>query len=121
METTLNTYRMADVPDSPTMEGYFNECLTVELSRREIYWLRDMLKKKIEAARQGMNCPNAHPQKKRSRYEEFAFLRGIQERLYGSDPDGAAQRAEYRETLYKQAEELESKAAEIRELYNSIG
>lgn len=112
---------MADVPDSPTMEGYFSECLTVELSRREIYWLRDLLKKKIESARQGMNNVNTHPQKKRSRYEEFVFLRGIQERLYGSDPDGAAERAEYREQLCAQAAELEAKAAEIRELCNSMG
>lgn len=120
MKTVQNIYSMPSASETPTVEKYFEEILKVELSRREIYWLRDLLRKKIESARQGMNDVNTHPQKKRSRHEEFVFLRGIQERLYGSDPDGAAERAEYREQLGAQAEELEAKAAEIRELYNSM-
>lgn len=113
---------MPETPaDVPTIAGYFEELLNVELTRLQVYFLRDMLKKRIDGARQGMNDPKTHPQKKRSRYEEFAFLRSIQDRLYGSDPDGAAERAEFRASLQSQADALEAKAAEIRELYNSMG
>lgn len=122
METTQNRYRMPEPPaEVPTMDGYFEEPLNVELTRRQVYFLRDALKKRIASAQQGMSDPKTHPQKKRSRYEEWTFLRGIQERLYGSDPDGSAARAEFRASLQSQADALEAKAAEIRELYNSMG
>lgn len=122
MERTQNTYRMPEAPaEVPTIAGYLDEPLDVQLTRRQVYFLRDMLKKRIAGASQGMNDPKTHPQKKRSRYEEWSFLRGIQERLYGSDPDGVAERAEFRASLQSQADALEAKAAEIRELYNSMG
>lgn len=111
---------MPSVPETPTVAGYFEETLQVELTRREVYYLRDQIKKKIESAGQALKCLNTHPQKRRARFEECRFLKGIQDRLYGSDPDGAAERAEYREQLRAQAEELEAKAAEFRDMADAM-
>lgn len=104
----------------PTIDGYFEENLAVGLTRREVYYLRGILKKKIASARQGMNEPKAGPQKRRTRYEEFVFLRGIQDKLYGSDPDETEERAAASAELKRQAEEMEARAAEMRALAAGI-
>lgn len=104
----------------PTIDGYFEENLAVGLTRREVYYLRGILKKKIASARQGMNEPKAGPQKRRARYEEFVFLRCIQDKLYGSDPDEADERGAACVELKRQAEEMEARAAEMRELAASM-
>lgn len=105
---------------TPTIAGYFEEDLSVTLTRREVYYLRGILKKKTEAARQGMSEPKAGPQKRRTRYEEFVFLRGIQDKLYGSDPDETEERAAASAELKRQAEEMEARAAEMRALAAGI-
>lgn len=121
METlTQNTYKMPELSEVPTPEGYFEEELNVRLTRREVWWLRDMLRRKIASAVQSLNDKHSHPQKRRARYEEWQFLTGINDRLHGSDPDCDERRAEFRKELHKQAEDFEARAREIRELAGTL-
>ena len=98
-----------------TIKSYMEEELTVRLTRREVYWIRDQSKKRLGAAMQGMNAPTAGPAKRSARREEYEFHQNLISRLYGVDPTEDEVRALREAELARQAIELQERAERMQQ------
>lgn len=94
-----------------TITSYMQEELTVKLSRREVYWIRDVSKRRLNAAMQGMSALNAGPAKRSARREEYEFHQNLISRLYGVDPTEDEVMALREAEIARQAIELQERAA----------
>lgn len=98
------------------------ELLTITLTRREIYWIRDNSKKRLKAAMQGMSAINASPAKHSARREEYNFHQNLISRLYGVEPSEdevaalrEAEKARQAKDMAERAKKLQAQADALME------
>ena len=97
-----------------TITSYMEEPLTITLTRREIYWIRDNSKKRLTAAMQGMSAPNASPAKRSMRREEYNFHQNLISRLYGCEPEENEIEALREAERANQAIEMQERAKKLK-------
>lgn len=97
-----------------TITSYLEEQLTITLTRREVYWIRDHSKRRLNAAMQGMNALNASPAKRSARREEYEFHQNLISHLYGVEPSEEEVRALREAEMARQAMEMQTRAAKLK-------
>lgn len=97
-----------------TITSYMEEQLTVTLTRRELYWIRENSKKRLEAAMQGMNALNASPARRSMRREEYEFHQNLINRLYGVEPSEDEVAALREAEIARKANEMRQRAERLR-------
>lgn len=103
-----------DMETTPTITSYMEEQLTVTLTRREIYWIRDNSKKRLSAAMQGMNALTASPAKRSARREEYTFHQNLISRLYGVEPGEDEIKALREAERARQAKDMAERAMKLQ-------